>query len=157
MKRKIPDILRSLRPLRNSVPTAELKPLKISGASATPEWKPSQYTEGGAHTLGGCHARSNVALQPPPRSQATREPQATLAAVGCKCFVGPQSDSNALGDFGIASPPRQLSLASSQHVWRKCPSVVLGCMDRLRLLDDVHANEDHPARAPVLGPVGDVT
>lgn len=27
---------------------------------------------------------SNVALQPPPRREATRKPQALLAAVGCK-------------------------------------------------------------------------
>src|SRR5262249_51217143 len=29
--------------------------------------------------------------------------------------------------------------------------------ERLRVFYDIHANEDHPARAPVLGPVGDVT
>src|SRR5215510_4108949 len=55
-----------------------------------------------------------------------------------------------------ATPPQQRSLGSS-ITSGKCPSVTLGCMDRLRLFDDVYANEDHPTRAPVLGPVGDVT
>ncbi len=40
----------------------------------------------------------NVRLQPPPRSGATREPQATLAAVGCKAWLGVNSSSQlALG------------------------------------------------------------
>jgi len=30
----------------------------------------------------------NVRLQPPPKSEATRESQATLAAVGCKAWFG---------------------------------------------------------------------
>src|SRR5216683_8391790 len=30
----------------------------------------------------------NAALQPPTRSAATRKPQATLVAVGCKSFLG---------------------------------------------------------------------
>ena len=30
----------------------------------------------------------NVRLQPPPRRDAPREPQATLAAVGCKAWFG---------------------------------------------------------------------
>ena len=29
--------------------------------------------------------------QPPPRSEVTREPQATFAAVGCKCLLGGRS------------------------------------------------------------------
>src|SRR5712692_3547580 len=37
----------------------------------------------------GCPLMANVRLQPPPRSEATRAPQATLAAVGCKAWLGP--------------------------------------------------------------------
>src|SRR5439155_581515 len=81
--------------------------------------------------------RPNVRLQPPPRSEATREPQALLAAVGRKAWLGfiKVSEPVGLKTHGQAC---RASPAPRGRVSTPCPSAPLKRLTPMRLRCRAH-------------------